>query len=115
VWDAVLPLLATGARVTICGIISQYNGAPENPRANSDRMLMGQILTRSLTVKGFISYEFAYLREKFYADVGSWIAQGRIRYREDFVEGLAAAPAAFIGLLEGKNFGKVLVRFEKGA
>ena len=72
---------------------------------------MRQILSRSLTVRGFIYYDFA---EQHYADflreVGARIADGRIRYREDIVDGLEKAPEAFIGMLEGRNFGKAVVR-----
>ena len=69
------------------------------------------IVRRSLLVQGYTSIEFA---ADHYADflreVGALVASGRVRYREDIVEGLAAAPDAFIGMLSGRNFGKVLVR-----
>ena len=72
---------------------------------------MRQILSKSLTLRGFINYEFA---EQHYAEflreVGAGIADDRIRYREDFVNGLEKAPEAFIGMLDGHNFGKVIVR-----
>ena len=74
---------------------------------------MRAILSKSLTVRGFINNEFA---EQHYAaflrEVGAGIADGRIRYREDIVDGLEQAPAAFIGLLEGRNFGKLIVRVD---
>jgi NADPH-dependent curcumin reductase CurA len=72
---------------------------------------MRQILSKRLTVRGFIYYDFA---SEHYADflreVGAGIATGRIRYREDSVDGLENAPGAFIGMLEGRNFGKLIVR-----
>ena len=72
---------------------------------------MREILSRSLTVRGFINYEFA---EQHYAEflreIGAGIADGRIRYRQDIVDGLENAPEAFIGMLEGHNFGKLIVR-----
>jgi NADPH-dependent curcumin reductase CurA len=72
---------------------------------------MRQILSKSLTLRGFIYYEFA---SEHYADflreVGAAIADGRIRYREDIVDGLEKAPEALIGMLDGRNFGKVIVR-----
>jgi NADPH-dependent curcumin reductase CurA len=111
VWQAVLPLLNTYARVPVCGLIAQYNaeGPPAGP--NLLPATMRSVLTRSLTLRGFINTEFA---AEHYSDflkiVSAAIADGRIRYREDVTEGLENAPSAFIGLLQGKNFGTALVR-----
>ena len=111
VWQAVLPLLNNFARVPVCGLIAQYNGPP--PGDGTDRLpsTMRQILSKSLTLRGFIYYEYA---SEHYADflreVGAGIADGRIRYREDIVDGLEKAPEALIGMLDGRNFGKVIVR-----
>jgi hypothetical protein len=111
IWQAVLPLLNNFARVPVCGLIAQYNGPP--PGDGTDRLpaTMRQILSKSLTLRGFIYYEFA---SEYYADflreVGAAIADGRIRYREDIVDGLEKAPEALIGMLDGRNFGKVVVR-----
>jgi len=111
IWQAVLPLLNNFARVPVCGLIAQYNGLP--PGDGTDRLpaTMRQILSKSLTLRGFIYYEFA---SEYYADflreVGAAIADGRIRYREDIVDGLEKAPEALIGMLDGRNFGKVIVR-----
>ena len=71
---------------------------------------MREVLTRSLTIRGYINTEFAEQRPDFLRDVAGWLADGRVRHREDIVDGLANAPAAFIGLLKGHNFGKLLVR-----
>lgn len=110
VWQAVLPLLNLYARVPVCGLISQYSGG-----SFGDRDLlpatMRQVLTRSLTIRGFINSEF--VPEHFSAflqRVGDGLAEGRITHREDIVDGLAHAPEAFMGMLEGRNFGKMLVR-----
>jgi NADPH-dependent curcumin reductase CurA len=111
VWQAVLPLLNPFARVPVCGLIAQYNGgAPaENPDALA--ATMRAVLTLSLTVRGFINYEFAADHyQAFLRTVSAGIADGRIRYREDIVDGLENAPAAFIAMLDGGNFGKLLVR-----
>jgi NADPH-dependent curcumin reductase CurA len=111
VWDAVLPLLSKFARVPLCGLIAQHGGGPA--QSSVDRMpgLMRTILTLSLTIRGFINYEFEKeLYEDFIREVSQGIADGRIKYREDIVEGLESAPEAFIGMLDGRNFGKVLVR-----
>ncbi|MGY4098991.1 NADP-dependent oxidoreductase [Nocardia sp. R16R-3T] len=109
--DAVLPLLNTYARVPVCGLIANYNatGKPEGP----DRLpgFFGRILTKSLTVRGFIQSEFVpEMYKDFLREMSGWIAEGRVRYREDVVEGLEQAPEAFIGMLEGRNFGKLVVR-----
>ena len=71
---------------------------------------MSAILIRRLTIRGFIVFDHADREPDFLADVGGWIRSGELRYREDIVDGLENAVAAFQGLLEGKNFGKLLVR-----
>ncbi len=110
VFDAVLPLLNTFARVPVCGLVSQYN-ATEPPRG-VDRVpqLMQQVLTKRWTLRGFIVFDFAGQQSDFLAEVGPWVRQGRIKYREDIIEGLENAPRGLIGLLRGENFGKTLVR-----
>lgn len=111
VWDAVFPLLNDFARVPVCGLIAQYNAGPEAP-VGVDRLpgVMRDVLSKRLTLRGFIQSDFADQRPAFYRDATQWVADGRLRYREDIVEGLENAPAAFIGLLQGRNFGKLLVR-----
>ncbi|PWW01968.1 hypothetical protein DFR52_102633 [Hoeflea marina] len=111
VLDAVIPQLNTGARMPVCGLVSQYNATslPEGP----DRMnwLMGQILRKQLTVRGFIIFnDFAPLYPEFAKAMGAWIGAGKIVYREEIIDGLEAAPEAFIGLLKGENFGKRVIR-----
>src|SRR5437879_2844158 len=111
IWEAVLPLLNDFARVPVSGLIAQYNGVP--PGDGTDRLpaTMRQILSKRLTIRGFINYEFAAEHyADFLRDVGAGVAAGRIRYREDIVDGLENAPGAFIGMLEGRNFGKLIVR-----
>jgi NADPH-dependent curcumin reductase CurA len=111
IWQAVLPLLNKFARVPVSGLVAQYNGVGKGEGTDQLPATMREILSKSLTVRGFINYNFA--AEHFAAflrEVGAGIADGRIRYREDFVDGLEMAPEAFIGMLEGRNFGKLLVR-----
>ncbi|RVW02804.1 NADP-dependent oxidoreductase [Rhodococcus xishaensis] len=108
---AVLPLLNFFARIPVCGLVSQYNlvSAPEGP----DRLpaFMGLVLTKSLTVRGFIQSEFIQeLSGDFERDASKWLAEGRLKHREDVVDGLEKAPDAFIGMLHGKNFGKLVVQ-----
>ncbi|OZI19694.1 NADP-dependent oxidoreductase [Bordetella genomosp. 9] len=109
VWQAVLPLLNKYARVPVCGLVAQYDGAT----ADGPNLLpatMREILSRSLTLRGFINFEFAEHFPDFLREVGEAVASGRVRYREDIVDGLENAPRAFMGMLKGANFGKLLVR-----
>lgn len=111
VFDAVLPLLNTSARVPVCGLVSGYN-ATELP-AGPDRLplLMGTILKKRLRVQGFIiAQDYGDRIDEFQTEMERWIQEGKIHYREQVTEGLENAPEAFIGLLEGKNFGKVVIR-----
>ncbi len=110
VWDAVVPLLNNFARVPVCGLAANYNATalPEGPDRSPS--LMRAILTKRLRVQGFIVYDFAQQTEDFLRDAGGWIREGKLKYREDVVEGLENAPQAFIGLLKGENFGKLLVK-----
>lgn len=111
VFNAVLPLLNTGARVPLCGLIAQYN-ATELP-AGPDRspLLMRTLLTKRIRMQGFIIFDdYGHRYPEFAKDMGQWLAQGKIKFREDLVDGLENAPQAFMGLLEGKNFGKLIVR-----
>ncbi|MGO9173364.1 MAG: NADP-dependent oxidoreductase [Rhodomicrobium sp.] len=110
VWDAVFPLLNNFARVPVCGLVANYNATsvPEGPDRSA--ALMRTILTKRLRVQGFIVYDFAQQTEDFLHDAAGWIREGKLKYREDIVEGLENAPQAFIGLLKGANFGKLLVK-----
>ena len=109
IWQAVLPLLNPFARVPVCGLIAQYSGVSEAP--NQLAATMRAVLTKSLTLRGFINYEFAAAHYPTFLDeVSAGVAAGEIAYREDVTEGLENAPAAFLGMLEGRNFGKAIVR-----
>ena len=110
VWGAVMPLLNTFARVPVCGLIAQYNAS--GPPAGPDRLpaLMRMVLTKRLTLRGFIVGDFADMHADFERDMAAWVREGRVKYREDVVEGLDAAPEALIGMLHGRNFGKLLVK-----
>lgn len=111
VWQAVLPLLNKFARVPVCGLIAQYNAIGPAPGPNLLPPTMREVLSKSLTLRGYINNEFAEKHyQAFLSAVGAGVASGRIRYREDITEGFENTPAAFIGMLEGRNFGKALVR-----
>ncbi len=111
VFDAVLPLLNTKARVPVCGLVSAYNatGLPVGP----DRLglLMGTLLRKRIRMQGFIIFDdYAPRWSEFASAMGEWVAEGKVKVREDLVVGLENAPAAFMGLLQGKNFGKLVIR-----
>ena len=110
VFEAVLPLLNPFARVPVCGLISQYNAFEEEKGGKAMSFLLRNVLTKRLTVRGFIVSDFASRYEDFITDMTKWFADGKIKHRETVVEGLANAPRAFMGLLRGENFGKQLVR-----
>jgi hypothetical protein len=107
---AAFELLNVAARVPICGMISHYNdqAPPEGP--DSLPKFMRAVLTKRLAVQGFIIFDHQHRWKDFHADMCAWIRDGRVKYREDFVDGLENAPAAFQGLLQGRNFGKLIVR-----
>jgi NADPH-dependent curcumin reductase CurA len=105
VQEAVWPLLNDFARIPVCGLIAQYNDTTPRPGPN-----FFTVLRKRLAIRGFIVWDFAEKEADFRRDVAAWIRDGRIKYREDVVEGLENAPQAFLGLLQGKNFGKLLVK-----
>jgi len=109
VLESVVPLLNPFSRMPVCGLVAWYN-ATSFPGPDGTPALMRAILSNRVTVRGFIVVDFAHLAERFRADVGRWLRDGEIVYREDVVDGLERAPAALIGLLRGENFGKVVVR-----
>jgi NADPH-dependent curcumin reductase CurA len=111
VFDAVLPLLNTKARVPVCGLIAQYNATalPEGPDRSAH--LMRALLTKRIRMQGFIIFDdYAHRYPEFTKDMGPWLAAGKIKFKEHVVDGLENAADAFMGLLEGKNFGKLVVR-----
>lgn len=111
VFDAVLPLLNVAARVPICGLIAHYNDVELPQGVDRLGLLTRTILTRRIKMQGFIIYDdFGARFGEFYQQMSLWVSQGRIKYREDIVDGLEHAPEAFIGMLAGKNFGKLIIR-----
>lgn len=111
VFDAVLPLLNTSARVPVCGLISGYNDTCLPMGPDRTGLLMRTLLTKRIRMQGFIIFDdYGHRFDEFFAQMSVWFKAGKIKFREDVVEGLENAPHAFIGLLEGKNFGKLVVR-----
>jgi NADPH-dependent curcumin reductase len=113
VFDAILPLLNNFARVPLCGLIAHYNATGLPTGVDRVPLLMRQVLTKRLTLRGFIVFDFVNQQPDFLAEVGPLVRDGRIKYREDIVEGLENAPRGLIGLLRGENFGKMLVRVSR--
>ena len=108
VQQTVWPLLNDFARIPVCGLIAQYNATRPMPGPD-----MFSVLRKRLLLRGFIVWDFAAKEADFLRDVSEWIRTGRLKYREDIVDWLENAPAAFLGLLQGKNFGKMLVRIAR--
>lgn len=104
--DAVLEHLATGARIAICGQIAQYNDVeqamgPRNLRA---------LLVAQAKMQGFLVYQFAQQHPVALERLSRWVAEGRLKYKEDVVEGFENMPKAFIGMMHGANFGKLVIK-----
>ena len=110
VFEAVLPRLNRFARVPVCGLIAQYNATELPPGPDRIPQLMRAVLTNRLLIRGFIVWDFADQETEFRDTVAGWLRDGRIKYREDIVDGLENAPRAFQGLLQGRNFGKQVIR-----
>lgn len=104
--DEVMRLISTRARIAVCGQISQYNatGPEVGPR------WLGQLIVKQARMEGFLVYQFADRYESALQQLSIWLGQGKIHYREDVVEGIENTPKAFIGMLEGRNVGKQLVK-----
>ena len=114
VFDAVLPLLNPRARIPVCGLIANYNDT--GPAKGSDRLgaFARTVLSKRLKVQGFIIFnDYAPRFGEFAGQMESWIWENRIKYLEDIVDGLENAPEAFMGLLTGRNFGKLVIRVAK--
>jgi NADPH-dependent curcumin reductase CurA len=111
VFDAVLPQLNVNARIPLCGFIASYNDERLPPGPNRLPLLQSTLLQKRIKLQGFIILDhYATRYADFRRDMGAWVTAGAVKMREDIVDGLENAPAAFSGLLEGRNFGKLVVR-----
>jgi NADPH-dependent curcumin reductase len=111
VFDAVLPMLNVKARVPVCGMIAHYNDTCLPPGPDRMGLLVGTLLKKRIRMQGFIIFDdYGPRFGEFVDQMSAWVEEGRIKFREDIVDGLENAPQAFIGLLEGKNFGKLVIR-----
>lgn len=109
VLEAVMPLLNAHARVPLCGLVAHYNATslPEGP--DRTPLLLGLLLRKKIRMQGFIIADHFDQFGAFAKDVAPAVLSGEVKVREDVVEGLESAPEAFIGMLSGKNFGKLVV------
>jgi NADPH-dependent curcumin reductase CurA len=111
VFDAVLPLLNPKARIPLCGLVAHYNATELPPGPDRLPLLAGTLLRKRIRMQGFIIFDdYGDRYEEFTRAMQPWLVAGKLHYREDVVEGLENAPEAFIGMLEGGNFGKLVVR-----
>ncbi|HEX3779905.1 MAG TPA: NADP-dependent oxidoreductase [Pseudonocardiaceae bacterium] len=104
--EAALDALKVHGRVAVCGMISIYNATEPSAAPRN----LAEIVKKRLTIRGLLVLDHADLREVFQREVGGWIRDGKLHYRETVVEGLRNAPDAMLGLLRGENTGKMLVK-----
>ena len=109
-WNAVMPLLNKYARVPVCGLIAHYNQTELPPGPDRMSQLQGLILSKSIKMQGFIVSDYVERVPAFIKDMSGWLGEGRVKYKEHMVNGLENAPAAFMGLFRGANFGKLVVK-----
>jgi hypothetical protein len=105
--DAALPRMNLLGRIPVCGMISAYNnfGAISAPVTT-----LSNIIYSRVTIRGFVATDFLHLREQFNAEMTAWLKDGKVKYRETFEDGIENAPKALIGMLNGANTGKMMVR-----
>src|SRR5438093_8458460 len=107
VFEAVFPLLNAFARIPVCGLIAHYNDTEATAPKWASAM-MRTVLTKRLTIRGFIVSDFAARHADFLRDMSAWLREGKVKRRGFVSQGLDCGPAAFMGLLRGANFGKQL-------
>jgi hypothetical protein len=110
VFDAVFPLLNRYARVPVCGTVSEYNITAREKVDDKLPALLLATLGKRLTIKGFVIGDHFARMPEFQREAGQWLREGKLKYREEFVDGLRNAPAAFMAMLKAESFGKVIVR-----
>ena len=111
---AVVPLLNVHARVPLCGLISWYNLEKLPAGPDHTPLLLTTVLRKRVRIQGFIILDHAHRMRAFREDMGAWLREGRVKYREQLIEGLENAPRGLMGLLRGENFGKLVVRVSGG-
>jgi NADPH-dependent curcumin reductase CurA len=104
--EVAIEVARQGARFAECGMISGYNATEPTPGPRNIIMVVG----KSLKIQGFIVSNYGHLQPQFIADMGPWIAAGKIKWEETVMDGIARAPDAFLGLFTGGNTGKMVVK-----
>jgi NADPH-dependent curcumin reductase CurA len=104
--DAVFGQLNVGARISVCGQISQYN----NAQMEMGPRILGALIVARAKVQGFLISDYAARFGPALVEMAGWVKSGKIKYREDIVEGFENLPKAFIGLFHGDNIGKRIVK-----
>jgi NADPH-dependent curcumin reductase CurA len=113
VFDAMFPLLNIGARIPVVGAIAHYNDSAPPPGPDRLPQVLKIVLQKRIRMQGLVILDhYADRFDAFSRDMAAWVAEGRIRPLEHVVDGLANAPAAFIGMLEGRYMGKLVVRVD---
>jgi NADPH-dependent curcumin reductase CurA len=110
VTEAVWPLLNPFARIPVCGLIAHYNAVELPAGPNRVPAVMRDVLTKRLSMRGFIVSDFMPEQAEFVSEMTAWLQEGKIKAKVDLVDGLENAPRAFQGLLRGENFGKLIVK-----
>jgi NADPH-dependent curcumin reductase CurA len=104
--DAVMFRLNLHARIQICGQISQYN----NEKPEMGPRLLSLLIAKRTRIEGFLVFDYAQRYREGVTELAQWLKAGKLKYKEDITEGLENAPRKLIGLLEGENFGKALIK-----
>jgi NADPH-dependent curcumin reductase CurA len=102
--DAALPRMNVHGRIPVCGMISTYNGGGEGVRNLSN------LIYKRVRMQGFVASDFGHLNAAFLADMTGWLKSGQVKYQETVLDGFERAPEGLIGLFEGLNAGKMLIR-----
>ena len=109
--QAALSCMREFGRIALCGAISMYNDTEPTPGPTN----LPRAIGLGLNIRGFLVRHYSHMRDDFLRDMGKWLADGSVTYRETVYEGIDSAPEAFIGLFTGANLGKMVVRLEDGA
>ncbi len=102
--DAALARMNLHGRIPVCGMISTYNGGGDGVRHLSN------LIYKRIRMEGFVASDFAHLHSTFTADMTAWLKSGRVKYQETVFDGFERAPEGLIGLFQGLNAGKMLIR-----
>ena len=107
--DAVFRFINTGARIVLCGQIAQYN----DEKPGTGPRLLSRLIVKQARAEGFLVFQFAPRYAEGLKQMAAWLKAGKLKYREQFVDGIENTPRALIGMLQGENTGKQLVRVAK--